>query len=430
MTEVYHGSTPANWYVNTGLKRDGVRVSESVTEGHPDKVMDCVADAILDDILMQAHTTRQTLQDEGNPDWMLVRPDQARVAIEGLAKGSLDGQYPGGILVLAGEVTAPHLVQPRYEEVARRVIQEIGYDDPDAGFSHALDHFFMNVTTQSADIAAGVGEATGAGDQGILFGYATVEDPSLMPLPIQIAHNLTQALTEARKNGAMPWLKPDGKSQVGIKYENGQPVEVTNVTLAAAHGKDISLSDVRWQLYHDIIVPVLDQYHFGVNMNEKALLEGSGSVIINGAGRWDSAWGPLADAGVVGRKLDVDTYGGAVPHGGGALSGKDPTKVDRSAKYGARFVASNLVREGLADRAQVFMSYTIGQERPDNVTIDTFGTEKRATHQIRERAVQILDLTVPGIIEQLQLFDPIYAKTAHNGHFGHDFRWEQSVDGK
>jgi S-adenosylmethionine synthetase len=418
------------WLSDALNGKGDIRASESVTEGHPDKVMDQVGDAILDSLVLDAQVLKEQMQEHGNPDWEKVHPEATRVAIEGVAKGDVQGRYEGGMLVLAGEVTPAYGVTPRYEEVARRVIRDIGYDDPTAGFWHGLDAFFMNITTQSPNIAFGVGDQTGAGDQGIFFGYATNEHPdSLMPLPIMMAHRLTARLTEVRKNGQLSWLKPDGKSQVGINYQNGRPVEIAHVTLAAAHDPHHKIEDVRRDLYREVITPVLDEFGFGVESTENDLLVARGRVIINGAGHWDERWGPYGDAGVVGRKLDVDTYGGAIAHGGGALSGKDWTKVDRSAKYAARFVAKNLVAEGFADKTQVSIAYTIGQQDPDSVRVDTFGTERRTQRQIYERASRILDLTVPGIIEGLGLVRPIYESTARNGHFGHSsFPWEQIVD--
>lgn len=403
-----------------------IRVSESVTEGHPDKMMDVVADGILDCMMEDAELLRDKLRAEGNPDWEKVHPERTRAAIEGVVKG--DGA--GGMLILAGEVTPAFGVTPRYEDIARRIVKHIGYDDPDAGFSDRFPKFFTNITEQSPDIAHGVGEDnSGAGDQGIFFGYATNEHPSLMPMPIQIAHSLTAALTEARRNGQLEWLKPDGKSQVGINYVDGVPTEIAHVTLAAAHDRHHLLPDVRQDLYLQIIVPVLAEYGLKLPKTDiRDIVNGTGAIIINGAGAWDQQWGPLADTGVVGRKLDVDTYGGAIPHGGGALSGKDPTKVDRSAKYAARFIAQSLVRENVADRIQVSLAYTIGQRDPDSVRIDTFGTEHQKSHQIYHRAAQILDLSVPGIIEGLGLTRTRFEPTARNGHFGKpEFPWEQAV---
>lgn len=394
------------------MNGDGTMFSESVTEGHPDKVMDQVADAILDHILTQTDKHKKN-------------PAKVRVAVEGLAKGTA----AGGTVCLAGEVTVPQGVSPRYEDIVRQVLEDIGYTDPAAGFWHQFPRFHLYISTQSSDIAAGVGDAVGAGDQGLFFGYATNEDPSGMPLPIQISHALTAEMTALRKSGRLPWLRPDGKSQVGIEYKNGKPQAVVHVTLAVSHTPDTALADARRTLCQEVILPVLERYHVGINIREKDYLKGKGAVIINGAGPWIHAYGPLADTGVVGRKIIVDTYGGAVPHGGGALSGKDPTKVDRSALYAARFIANNLVHEGYADRVQIGLSYTIGKSHPNGMTIQTFGTEHTSGAALHRRAAEILDLRVEGFINQLRLFAfRQYRETARNGHFGHpEFPWEHLV---
>lgn len=403
------------WLVKA-LRGGETRTSESVMEGHPDKIMDQIGDAILDGLIEQANRVGE-------------RPENVRCAIEAAAKGSIDGTYPGGLLVLLGEVTSATGTEPDFAGIARKVISEIGYTDPEFGFWHGLENVFVNITTQSPELRNNSYNEAKAGDQGIFFGYATNEHPSGMPLPIQVAHALTAEMTKARKDGQFPWLRPDGKSQVGIDYRKGKPVGVAHITLAAAHDPQHKLADVRRDLYKGIILPILDEFGLALPVDENKLIRGEGLVIVNGADDWDKTFGPLADAAVTGRKLDVDTYGGASPHGGGALSGKDPTKVDRSAKYAARFIARNLVHEGLADRVELELAYTIGQEQPDSVTIYTFGTEKRPVNKIYERAARILDLSVAGIIDQLRLFHTQYLPTARNGHFGHDqFPWEKLVD--
>ncbi len=395
-----------------------IRASESVTEGHPDKVMDIIADSILDN----------TMREVGNTFGPEAR-ELVRFAMDGVVKGDDDG----GQLSLVGEVTMPEGLGLDYSQIARDTIREIGYTNPEEGFWYGLGNLSVNLTTQSPDIGVGVngqdGAVKGAGDQGIVFGYATGEHESLMPVPIQVAHAMTARLTDLRKSGYFEWLKPDGKSQVGINYQNGKPVSVEHVTLAASHDPNHTLRDVRHDLYREVIVPVLDGFNFGLDISEEELFRGDGRVIINGTGKWDSKWGPYADSGEVGRKLDVDTYGGAAQHGGGALSGKDPSKVDRSGKYVARYVARELVQRGIVDRVLFGLTYTIGSPEPDSIMLDTFGTSRLSQAQIAEIIHnEIIDLRVAQSIQSLGLFQfDNYAQTARNGHFGHaEFPWEQS----
>jgi len=417
------------WYKRAVAGQD-IHASESVTEGHPDKLMDIVVDAILDDIFCQSVAVHERLVEQGDPRANWASPKHARVALDGAVKGALDGDDAGGYLSLVGEVTPPFGVTPRYEEIARRVIKDIGYTDPDAGFWHGLTRFETHITQQSGDIARGVngddGEVKGAGDQGICYGYATKEHPSLMPVPIQMAHALTAKLTEVRKNSQLPWLRPDGKSQIGIKYDGPRPVEVAHITLAAAHEPSVSIYDVRKHLYEAVILPIMDQFGFGLEITERELLEGNGLIIINGAGPWSGPYGPTGDSGEVGRKLGVDTYGEEENAGGGALSGKDPSKVDRSAKYGLRAAARVLVDEGYADRLKIGATYTIGHMHPNSLRIESFGTEHRPKTDMFKRIVDVIGLSVPDMIREMRLFEyRNYQQTARNGHFGHDFPWEK-----
>jgi len=405
------------------LAGGNVRSSESVTPGHPDMLMDVMADKILDTAYACLDEQLEVWRQTGDPKSEYINRGNVRVAIDGLVKGNEEG----GTLSLAGEITLPDGIVPDYEGVVRETIKTIGYDDPNAGFWYGLPDLNFHITKQSENIAAGVndggGKIKGAGDQGICFGYATNEHLSLMPLPLQCAHEITAGLTAARKK--FPWLKPDGKSQVGVNYINGKPTDITHVTLAAAHDARHRLIDVRYDLYNEVIIPVLDQFGFKLPISERELLSATGPIIINGAGPWCDKWGPLADSGEVGRKIDVVTYGGAAPHGGGALSGKDPSKVDRSGKYAARYIAARLVDEGFADRFQLGLSFSIGQPEPDSIYIETFGTEHRTWNETVHRISEILDLSVAGIIDGLNLLHISYAPTALR-HFGNpEFPWEK-----
>jgi S-adenosylmethionine synthetase len=360
--------------------------SESVCAGHPDKIADQVSDAILDAVYEQDPYGRVAME-------TLVTRDQ---------------------VVLAGEVTTKATVD--FEAVARRVIKRLGYTDPELGFTHESP-VFLKVSEQSPDIAAGV-DAEGAGDQGMMFGYATNETPELMPLPITLAHLLCSGMDTAREQGTIPYLRPDGKSQVTVRYEQRRPKAVEKVVLAVPHHPDIETEQIRRDLYEKVVTPILGRYGFDV---------APGELIVNGTGRWIIG-GPTSDTGLTGRKIVVDGYGGMARVGGGAFSGKDATKVDRSGAYGARFVAKNVVGAGLADRCEVQLAYAIGQPKPVCVAIDTFGTNRADIARIEQFAAEVLDTSVRGIIDGLRLRRPVYEQTAAYGHFGRaEFSWEKLV---
>ena len=366
--------------------------SESVSEGHPDKVADQVSDAILDAIFTQ--------------------DPHARVACETLVTTNL--------CVLAGEITTKAVVD--YNSVARDVIRRIGYNDPALGFDADSCAVLTTIHKQSPDIAQGVNEGEGlfldqgAGDQGLMFGYACKETPQLMPLPIYLAHRLVERQAELRKDGRLPWLRPDAKSQVTVRYVDGHPVHVDTVVLSTQHHPEISHGQLTEAVVEEIIKPVIPKEM--INGNIKYLVNPTGRFVIGG---------PHGDTGLTGRKIIVDTYGGAAPHGGGAFSGKDPSKVDRSAAYAARYVAKNIVAAGLASRCLVQVAYAIGVAQPVSLMVETFGTGKIPERRIEELVRQHFDLRPKGIIQALDLLRPIYAKTAAYGHFGRDepeFTWE------
>jgi S-adenosylmethionine synthetase len=367
--------------------------SESVSEGHPDKVADQISDAVLDAILEQDPT--------------------ARVAAETLVST--------GLVVMAGEITTA--VKHDYGRIARDTIRRIGYNDPELRFDADGCSVMVCYGRQSPDIARGVDHASdeylnqGAGDQGLMFGYACDETPALMPFPIYYAHRLVQRHAEVRKDGRLPWLRPDAKSQLTVRYENGKPVAIDTVVLSTQHHP--SMNDRQKALaesvIEEIIKPVLPP----------SMLSGT-KFLVNPTGRFEIG-GPHGDAGLTGRKIIVDTYGGAAPHGGGAFSGKDPSKVDRSAAYAARYVAKNIVAAGLASQCQVQLSYAIGVARPINVTVYTEGTGKVSDAKLADLISEHFDLRPKGIIRMLDLLRPIYEKTAAYGHFGRDepeFTWE------
>jgi S-adenosylmethionine synthetase len=366
--------------------------SESVSEGHPDKVSDQISDAVLDAVL--------------------TAEPNSFVACETLvAKNAC---------VLAGEIGWPgEPANIDYEDIARQTIRKIGYDRPGLGFEASSCDFKQLLHDQSADIHRGV-IGGGAGDQGMMFGYATDETESLMPLPISLAHRLTRRLAEVRHSGELPWLRPDGKAQVTVRYVDGRPAEITTVVLSAQH--DPVVVDLQEQLTSTVIVPVLPADLFD---------PGSIRFHINPTGRFVTG-GPYGDAGVTGRKIIVDTYGGFGSHGGGAFSGKDPSKVDRSACYAARWVAKNLVAAGLASRIQVQVAYAIGVAEPVSVMVESFGTGKYSDDQLESAVEKVFDLTPTGIISALDLRRPIYSRTAAYGHFGRKpeadggFSWERT----
>jgi S-adenosylmethionine synthetase len=360
--------------------------SESVTEGHPDKIADNISDAILDAILEQDPT--------------------ARVACETLVTT--------GLAVVAGEITTSATVN--YKQIIRDTIHEIGYNDASYGYDANTCSVVDAIGTQSPDIAQGV-DTGGAGDQGLMFGYACNETPELMPMPIQMAHNLTRKLSEVRRDGTIPYLRPDGKSQVSIEYRDGRPFRVEAVVISTQTA-DVEIETIRKDVMEHVIKTTIPG----------DLLDENTKYHINPTGRF-VVGGPMGDAGVTGRKIIVDTYGGYAPHGGGAFSGKDPTKVDRSAAYMARYIAKNIVAAGLADNVTVQLAYAIGVADPVSVLVDTHGTGKVDEIKLAEAVRKNFALTPKGIIEMLDLRRPIFKQTARFGHFGrtHDeFTWEKT----
>jgi len=372
--------------------------SESVTEGHPDKVCDQISDAILDAIL------------QNDPD--------GRVACETLATTNL--------VVISGEITTRS--HPDYENIVREIIRKIGYTNEDSGFCADTVEVRLYINEQSPEIAQGVDEdkthEQGAGDQGLMFGFACRETPELMPLPIQLSHRLTEKLAEVRKNGTLPWLGPDGKSQVTVQYDGFTPVGISKVVIATQHD---DMSDkfsseeeehqfITTKVIENVILPVLNKYEIDYEAN----------FIVNGTGRFVLG-GPEADTGLTGRKIIVDTYGGYARHGGGAFSGKDPSKVDRSASYMARYVAKNIVAGDLAERCEVQLAYSIGVAEPVSVTVDTFGTGELPDEDLVRAVRKVFDLTPSGIIHALQLKAPLYNELGAYGHFGRPrLPWEET----
>lgn len=358
--------------------------SESVCAGHPDKVADQISDAIVDAVLQQDPYGRTAVE-------TLVGHDQ---------------------IVLAGEINTTAKIDAK--KIARDQVRRLGYIEPKWGFSYKSP-ITNHLHQQSGEIAVGVDDF-GAGDQGLMFGYACSETPELLPAPITLAHGLTKALDAARESNALPHLRPDGKAQVVVRYEDGQPVAVEHVTIAVPHHEKISLERVRQDIYEVIIVPVLKQYGYAIAAKD---------IVVNGTGVWHTP-GPSSDAGLTGRKIVVDGYGGYARVGGGAFSGKDPSKVDRSGAYAARYLAKNIVAAGLADRAEVALAYYIGAKEPVNFTIDTFGTAKKSDKAIDNYARKLLSPSVKEIVEKLDLRRPIYLQTAAYGHFGKpNLPWER-----
>jgi S-adenosylmethionine synthetase len=366
--------------------------SESVSEGHPDKVADQISDSILDAILAQ------------DPN--------ARVACETLCST--------GLIVMSGEITTEANVD--YMQVARAAVKRIGYNSSEIGFDHHTCAVLTAFNKQSPDIAQGVNRTKeeemeqGAGDQGLMFGYACDETPQLMPMPIFYAHRLMERQAELRKDGRLPWLRPDAKSQVSVRYQDGQPQRIETVVISTQHHPDVSHAQLSEAIIEEVIKPVLP----------KKMLNGDTRFLINPTGRF-VVGGPMGDCGLTGRKIIVDSYGGTAHHGGGAFSGKDPSKVDRSAAYAGRYVAKNIVAAGIASKCEVQMAYAIGVARPVSLMVDTFGTGKISDEEIVKLIERHFDLRPRGIIHSLDLLRPIYEKTAAYGHFGRDepeFTWE------
>ncbi|BAK44419.1 S-adenosylmethionine synthetase [Eggerthella sp. YY7918] len=398
--------------------------SESVTEGHPDKVCDQISDAILDAIL--AKEIELAAQGYIAPDGHPADPAQVRVACETMAMT--------GMVIVTGEIRTQAYVD--VPAIVREVLREIGYDRAKYGFDCDTCGVLNAIHDQSPDIAQGVDESweaqhglaaeddpyerVGAGDQGMMFGYACDETPTLMPLPIYLAHRLAERLTEVRKDETMPALRPDGKTQVSVRYENDRPVHVEKVVVSTQHAEDIEHEALRAQIIANVVEPVLARE--GVSLAPDA------EIHVNPTGRFVIG-GPMGDAGLTGRKIIVDTYGGMGRHGGGAFSGKDCTKVDRSAAYAARWVAKNVVAAGLAHRCEVQVAYAIGMAKPVSVMIDTFGTNAVPETDIQAAIDAVFDLRPGAIIDELDLRRPIYQKTAAYGHFGRElpeFTWEQT----
>jgi S-adenosylmethionine synthetase len=368
--------------------------SESVSEGHPDKIADQISDAVL--------------------DAMLEKDTQARVAVETMIKT--------GMVIIAGEVTTSAWVD--LEEIVRHTVRDIGYDSSDVGFDWASCAVLNAIGKQSPDIAMGVDESEdheqGAGDQGLMFGYASNETDVLMPAPITYAHRLVKRQAEVRKNGTLPWLRPDAKSQLTFRYENDVPVGIDAVVLSTQHDPDIGLAAIREAVMDEIIKPVLPARWLDQCAQEHIHINPTGRFVIGG---------PVGDCGLTGRKIIVDTYGGMARHGGGAFSGKDPSKVDRSAAYASRYVAKNIVAAGLAERCEIQVSYAIGVAEPTSISVNTFGTgqidEARMVELIREH----FDLRPRGLVKMLDLLKPGYRPTAAYGHFGREdgnFSWEKT----
>ncbi len=371
---------------------DYLFTSESVSEGHPDKVADQISDAVLDAILAQ--------------------DKYARVAAETLVNT--------GLVVMAGEITT--LATVDFQQIARDTIKRIGYDNTEYGIDYKGCAVLVAYDKQSPDISQGVSEGQGidleqgAGDQGLMFGYACDETPQYMPLPIYLAHRLVERQSELRRDGRLPWLRPDAKSQVTVRYKDGKPEAIETIVLSTQHAPEVTHKQIEEAVIEQIVKPVLPPH----------LVKGKIKYFINPTGRF-VVGGPQGDCGLTGRKIIVDTYGGAAHHGGGAFSGKDPSKVDRSAAYAGRYVAKNIVAAGLASRCEIQVSYAIGVARPTSVMVTTFGTGRIPDEQIAELVQRHFDLRPKGIVQMLDLLRPIYEKTAAYGHFGREepeFTWE------
>jgi S-adenosylmethionine synthetase len=383
--------------------------SESVTEGHPDKISDQISDTVLDAVLAEDPT--------------------GRVACETLVNT--------GLIVISGEISTTADLD--FQALARNTVDEIGYNDATFGFDSNTCAVMVTVDKQSPDIAQGVDEAyetrtagsgddfdlAGAGDQGMMFGYATDETPDLMPAPIALAHRLAEKLAAVRHDGTFDYLRPDGKTQVSVRYRDGRPVGIEKVLISTQHAEEIGQEQIRSDLWEGVVVPVLDQEEVPYEANE---LNADGNYLVNPTGKF-VVGGPMGDCGLTGRKIIVDTYGGFARHGGGAFSGKDPSKVDRSAAYAARWVAKNVVAAGLAERCEVQVAYAIGVAKPVSVMVETFGTEKIGLGRIAELVDEHFDLRPGAFRRDLDLHRPVYRKTAAYGHFGRalpEFTWEST----
>jgi len=374
------------------INGDCLLTSESVTEGHPDKMADQISDAILDEVL------------KNDPN--------GRVAIETL--------LTNGLVIVAGELSTTTYIE--VPKIVREVVKEIGYTNSSMGFDWETCGIVCAIQEQSSDIARGVNSQDilelGAGDQGIMYGYATKETPELMPLPIALAHKLTKRLSEVRKKGILPYLRPDGKSQITVEYIKGKPKNIHTVLISAQHNPDIKLSKLKTDIIEKVILPILP----------KKLLTKNVQYLVNPTGRFVKG-GPAADTGLTGRKIIVDTYGGVGSHGGGCLSGKDSTKVDRSGSYAARWVAKNIVAAGLAEKCETQIAYAIGVAKPLAINVDTFETGRKPDKEILEAIKKVFDLRPGAIIKNLKLRRPIYQKVACYGHFGRpdlDLPWERT----
>jgi len=375
-------------------KGNFIFTSESVTEGHPDKVADQISDSILDEALKADRNSR--------------------VACETLVTT--------GLVVLAGEITTNSIID--YSKVVRGKIKDIGYCESSMGFDYETCEVMVTIDRQSSDIAMGVDEdkdndkEQGAGDQGLMFGYATDETEELMPSPILYAHKLSKKLSEVRKNEVLPFLRPDGKSQVTVRYENNVPVSLDAIVISTQHSAEVSSTDLYEAIYEEVIKTTID----------KKLLNKDTKIFVNPTGRFVTG-GPMGDAGLTGRKIIIDTYGGWARHGGGAFSGKDPSKVDRSAAYMARYIAINVVKSGLAKECEVQLAYAIGIADPVSIMVDTFGSSKISEDKISNAIREVFELKPSGIIKSLDLLNPIYTETAAYGHFGrtdNGFSWEKT----
>lgn len=364
--------------------------SESVAAGHPDKICDQISDSIV--------------------DACLAADKMSRVAVETLVTANK--------VVLAGEITCSKKID--YEKIARQTIKRLGYTNPDWGFSDQ-SKIDVYIHQQSKDIAKGVNDG-GAGDQGIMFGYACNETPELMPMPIMISNQLVRNLDQARENKDISYLRPDGKAQVVVDYINGRPNKVSTIILAVPCDPNVKKKQLEDDLWEKVAVPAVAKY-----FPEQVLIRKNINFIVNGTGLWEIG-GPASDTGVTGRKIIADTYGAMGRHGGGCFSGKDPSKVDRSAAYACRFLAKNIVANGMADRCEIYVAYVIGQTSPISFNIETFGTNKTSENKIRTYALSLLDMSTENIIEKLNLRQPVFAQTAAYGHFGREeFSWEKVV---